>query len=255
MTVGEAMIHKKTNIVAQLTADAINQTGDLIQAKVKDLTQYNSIANALFCKTVTTFYATWILCKNGYGQDAIVLVRTMMENTVTLAYINSDPKTLIPLYANHFWVKQSQRLKDYNKLYPHKPYENQRSEYIEKNYNKVKDNYPKRTSHWSGKTMLDMTIACGLEDYYYMVYRLGSDYAHSGSDSLGDYISKHDSVYDFRLGARSSDKTDLSMISACSWALISIEQVCRAFCLEPPECCQIVLDAINNVTSESEVEV
>jgi len=177
----------------------------------------------------------------------------MMENSVTLAYINLDPKTFVPLYVNHDWVKAYKRLEDYNKLYPKKPKEKQVLKDVLDNYNRVKINYP-RKDNWSGKTMFDMTIDCGLGNYYYMVYRLGSVFAHSGPDSLRDYIQINDSKYDFRLGERSNDKTDLSLITACSWAMISIQEVCRAFSLDPPECCQSILASINNITSEEEIE-
>ncbi len=102
--------------------------------------------------------------------------------------------------------------------------------------------------------MFDMTVECGLENYY-IVYRLGSVFAHSGPDSHRVYFQINDSKYDFRLGKRSNDKTDLSLITACSLAMISIQKVCRAFSIDPPECCQSVLESINNVTSEEEVEL
>lgn len=244
------MIDDKSNQIANLTHDAVSKTGDKLVQESRDLGHHHFLALFLLGKTVTSFCATWYLCKNGYGQDAMVIVRTIFENLVTIAYINKDPASRVPLFLEHDYIKAHKRVGDYKKLYPEKQVAATIESTIKSQYEKYKNRYP-NANRWSNKTLLNMSKECGLEHYYFMVYRFGSIFAHSGSDSIQDYLThsneeKH-SHYSFRFGEPDKDKTDLSLITACSLVLITIQETCVVFNIEPPENCIPIINEINNM--------
>ena len=45
---------------------------------------------ALFAKATKTFGAIQLLCKSGYGEDAAVLLRVLLENCIVVRYIAED---------------------------------------------------------------------------------------------------------------------------------------------------------------------
>lgn len=244
------MIDERISEIANLTHSAILETADTIEQGFKNYENHQFVAISLLSKTVTSFYAVFHLSKNGYGQDAMVNVRTIFENLVTIAYINKDPASRVPLFIEYDHIKAYKRLQDYKELYPEKQVAAHIDVTIKDQYEKYKNRYPSRNL-WSNKTLLNMSKECSLEHYYYMVYRLGSVFAHSGSDSIQDYLKhftggKH-SHYNFRFGEPSEEKTNLSLITACSLVLITIQEVCVALTVEPPEGCISIIDEINNV--------
>ncbi len=237
------MINKAIEEIAQLTNDAIQKSADLFEENNKVLDNHLLLAQFFLSKTVTSFYAVWTLCKNGYGQDAFIVLRTIFENLVNLSFVNQEPAKRVPLFIEYDYIKAHKRLEDYESLYPEKSKEERIRQYIIARYEKVKDNYPNK-NRWSRISLFDMAKSCELENYYYMVYRLGSVFTHGGSDSTQDYINTNGTHFSIRFGQPNTEKIDLALITACSLVLVTIQETCNVFLLDPPEICHNVLNRI-----------
>lgn len=245
------MVHPEIQNIAKLTSKAIDNTANLFESNFL-LNNHKILAQYFLSKTVTSFYAVWVLCENGYGQDAFVVLRTMFENLVNLSFINKDPATMVTLFIEYDYIKDYRRLRDYERLYPDKPKIDTDREIIS-NYKRVKPNYPDE-NRWSRVTLFDMAKCCELESYYYMVYRLGSVFSHGGFDCVHDYINRKETHFSIRLGQPSDDKINLALTSACSIVMIVVEKTCNVFNLSTPEACSNILDHINNLKKFSDIK-
>lgn len=232
------MIQQTVNRIAKLTNQAIQETADLFEKDIKEFDDHRILTQFFLSKTVTSYFAVWILCKNGYGQDALVILRTIFENLVNLSYVNKYPDTRVPLFIEYDHIRARQKLQDYEKCYSEFHDEESRK-YIMEQYDRVKNHYPKKFS-WSRVSLFDMAKSCGLEKDYYRVYTVGSEFIHGGSDTVSDYIKRNESHFDVRFGERSKDKTNFALLSACSLVLTVIQEACKVFALEPPSCCNEV---------------
>ena|GEM_PF-3888052 len=229
------MIQQAVNRIAKLTNQAIQETAGLFEKDIKEFDDHRILTQFFLSKTVTSFFAVWILCKNGYGQDALVILRTIFENLVNLSYVNKYPDTRVPLFIEYDHIRARQKLKDYENCYGETGHEEHRK-YIMEQYDRVKRNYPKKFS-WSQVPLFEMAKSCGLEKEYYRVYTIGSEFIHGGSDTVSDYIRRNESHFDVRFGERSDEKTNFALLSACSLVLIVIQEACSVFALDPPACC------------------
>lgn len=232
-----------------LTKESINKTADLIEGR-KIETNHERLSQFFWGKTVTTFYAISALCDIGYGQDAIVLVRTMLENLINYRYINQEPEERGQLFIEFDYIKAKKRLRTYSVLFPEKEIDPEKIKVIEENYFSVIDNYPKSKScflQWSGKNNADMAKACDLENLYLMIYPLASSFAHGGSDSTIDYIQKGHRGFKIRLGSPSDILILQSVASACSIILLMIQDTCELFNIQPPAVCYEALKLFNEI--------
>ncbi len=158
-----------------------------------------------FGKAYKTHSAVLILCKNGYGQDAAILTRSLFELAITTLYILKDPTD-----------KRAEKWFDYDWIRRDKMYEHMKSEnrFINLIKDRVKDleedpiveikrmaqevqnkhKYIKGLG-WSDKNIFDMTKEVGLESLYPTVYKLHTEIHHSGVGNINDYFSlENDSV-------------------------------------------------------------
>ncbi len=232
-----------------LTKESINKTADLIEGR-KIETNQEILSQFFLGKTVTTFYAVSALCNMGYGQDAIVLVRTMLENLINYRYINQEPEERSQLFIEFDYIKAKKRLRTYSALFPEKEIDPEVLKEIDEKYSRVIDNYPKSIScslQWAGKNNADMAKACDLENLYQMIYPLASSFAHGGSESTVDYIEKGQKGFIIRLGSPSDELIIQSVTSACSIVLLMIQDTCELFSIQPPPVCYEALDLFGEI--------
>ncbi|HPB69201.1 MAG TPA: DUF5677 domain-containing protein, partial [Candidatus Omnitrophota bacterium] len=60
--------------------------------KLFDLPAHKRIFLFIMTRAVKTFAAIEVLCKRGYGQDVSALIRSLLENLITVRYIIYDPR-------------------------------------------------------------------------------------------------------------------------------------------------------------------
>jgi hypothetical protein len=147
----------------------------------------------IIAKGRRTHEAIVLLCKNGFGEDAFMLSRTLFELMIIFLYILAD--------------KTDQRLTRYmeydhitrKKLYDHiatKPelLKDKRAtpevfQRIQTAYDEVKENYEKPFT-WSDKSIAKMSEEVGREEAYRTVYKLQCILSHSESRSINEYFKE-----------------------------------------------------------------
>ncbi|HSW35249.1 MAG TPA: DUF5677 domain-containing protein, partial [Candidatus Limnocylindrales bacterium] len=94
------MIKKEVKEIDNLICDLIQKTSKRIKEKAKINNNYQLLALFFFSKVAKSYRAVERLCYSGYGQDALVLGRTIFEHMVTLSYINKDPGERVELFID-----------------------------------------------------------------------------------------------------------------------------------------------------------
>lgn len=160
--------------------------------KIKDDSDYEYVMSLLFSKAFKTYKGINILCKEGYGQDAGILLRSLFEIYVNVAYIlKDDSEKRAKRYYEYSYIarKRSVELFDEHRL-GEKGFKGaeeaiqKNKEEIYESYNRVKNNYideerKKDEFRWSGKSIKKMARDCGLGTDYAVVYSIFSELVHS----------------------------------------------------------------------------
>jgi hypothetical protein len=165
-----------------------------------DLPAYKRIFLFILTRACKTFDAIIILCKNGFGQDAAILLRGLFESYVTAKYIVSHPQPVANQLAARFvdykWIILKKHLYETGK-------KNQRStapedeEYRKQVLERV-DDFKKKYGimsdrgllSWSGKTLRDMAGKIGPEllNEYETIFRICSRFSHPGILGDNEYL-------------------------------------------------------------------
>jgi hypothetical protein len=188
-------VHKVFHVLLSKFFDYCTQLKIVCDSSPRDMA-----INLLYAKAIKTYYAIYTLSKEGYGGDALIIIRSMLDIKINMKYIwNSNPSV-----ANRFF--------DYE-IYSQYKYINSRLEedpnYIKLNNKRLFDfdavskgaeqfikKYAKGKSHqWSGKTTKEMIELLPEEDkeeekmVYKSLYRITSTFVHSNIIALKHYIS------------------------------------------------------------------
>lgn len=153
--------------------------------------QANSLTDALVYdlshEGTKRFSEIGLLCGNGQGDAAFIILRSMFEYLVTARYIHLHPEKsqdFLDYLHVHIHTVQSQIKRTYgeSRLPQSKAFE----EMVEQNFSKVQERFSykgskgrrrKKTS-WSDKNMVDMAIEAKLGDYIVPAYYFGIEIAH-----------------------------------------------------------------------------
>lgn len=218
--------------LAEMVQSAIAETASSLVHRGMS-TDHDLISQFVLGKSATSFAAVRHLCAKGFGPDALVIARSILENAINLAYINRDPEKMSRRFLEYEHVeeyRQLQALKDaaHGEMCPSRDEEAA----IESEYRKVKDDY--KGPSWSGASIHAMASECGLGLEYAQVYRLASGFVHGGARSLHTYIERKGPRYDVRLGAPGEEFTGRALLSASISMLLVLDEVCRAYGIDPP---------------------
>ncbi|MEK3917714.1 DUF5677 domain-containing protein [Paenibacillus sp. FSL H7-0331] len=128
-----------------------------------------------FHKSVLAFR---MLVVSGFDEDASVVLRTLVELVIILAYISKKPEERVDRFIEFDFIAQYKLLQIVDKHYPNTVISNERRNQIEDDYRTYKHNY-NRKDQWSDKTVYDMAVEVGMLFWYEMVYKIDSSYVHS----------------------------------------------------------------------------
>lgn len=162
-------------------------------------------------KAFKTHESVLLLCRGGYGEDAFMLTRTLLELMVINSYILKDStNNLLMRYMNHDWVTRREMydvivqnpklLIELNKKAESDGGANSVSEIGERS-NEVTEEYNyQRHRGWSDKNIREMFVDVGREDLYNTVYKLQCILGHSNARSMNEYVHKSDTDPTFNIG-------------------------------------------------------
>lgn len=183
----------KLNEELELLADKITNTRIFVNEQKG---HYLAIA---YGKGFKTFSAILLLCRNGYGQDGLVLSRTLFELTVNTFFIFIDPtnKTIDRYFAYQAVLRKKaiqyhQKDKKLNEIlikeFELKAKKGETIESVLNEAEKMQEKYNFSNNKWSKHDLAYMSKEVGLEHMYLTLYKVQNDLTHSTVGGLDDYI-------------------------------------------------------------------
>lgn len=162
---------------------------------IGEWTETKSILIYSFVKGYRTSNSVLLLCVNGNGQDAFMLVRTLFELMVTIGYIfKEDTEARTKLYTEYDWILRDKMFRNVSSSKQAKTLLKEKGsevdlDEVKQNAKKHKSNYVKGDSNtWSKKGIEKMAKDIGVGQLYKTLYALGSQLTHSASRSANDYM-------------------------------------------------------------------
>lgn len=210
--IGEESIHKykvRNNIKSKYkTLLSFNQelrslADKMLDAPRKMVGPRDMFAAFAIGKGYKTHGAVLLLCKQGYGEDASILNRSLFDLLINLLFIKAD-KTDERAYRyfcydwilrkkmfNYAQGKQLIMDKIQERVNSPKPNDTTINE-VEEQAKLVQQKYNYSNSGWSDKTLFEMAKEVGRFDAYKTVYSLQCQLDHNASRSMNEY-AKQDS--------------------------------------------------------------
>lgn len=195
------MMPEEIKTLFSLNGELHNLVDTQLQFDISDKNNKSFFVAFVIGKAYKTYEAIILLCKNGYGEDAFMLARTLFELMVTAVYILQDEsEDRLMRYMNYDWVTRKQMydyiatkddlLANLNKAIESGGKENTIDE-VERKYKAVMERYHYRDS-WSDKTIQGMSDSIGRLDMYNTVYRMQCTVSHTNARSMNEYITLTD---------------------------------------------------------------
>jgi hypothetical protein len=148
-------------------------------------------------KAIKTFYASKLLCEQGYGTDSLVLCRGLIEILISITYINEkDSQNRALQFIDYEWVIKKEFLLrnklDLIKSVRNLEEENKFALKVDENYQKFLAKHPQfkknRNLPWTGEKKIETARRLGLEYLYEIVFSYTSDLVHSSASSISHYV-------------------------------------------------------------------
>ena len=198
---------KDSNILAASQLDRFNQK----KLRLKELPSHKRIFLFFLTRTLKTFAAVEALSKNGFSQDTSTLVRSLLENLITVRYILMHPKTAdqkAVRFVDYKWVifkrylpeasENPATIKDplRRELFSQKDTIEKRIQEFKLKYRVISD---KALVTWSGRALRDMARMAGhgLLEEYDTTFRLASRFTHPGIIGDREYVHYEDNALVF----------------------------------------------------------
>lgn len=148
----------------------------------------------LFIRGFRMFWSILILCKQGFGVEASLTLRALLNNLIALRFIGNDEQRAVRYaeFESVFRKHSLDLLKKSKTLGKEKKEELKKLEQeINAGVDRVKSKYElknPRPSHWSGRSIKEMAKDVGLMDDYDIVYGQLSEIEHSGPGSIKTFV-------------------------------------------------------------------
>ena len=174
---------------------------DLVDSAIENINKRNMLAQSLglfkgillvlFARCRKQFRAVQILCKEGYGEDACLILRSMINALIDISYIKTDPLKLAKRYARYDYIIKKKKLNILNKYPSSKSVSPPSEKNILKKAKQFNKDFPDgRQSDWSGLTIEEKAKKAKgkMLMLYDMGYRYYSDFDHSNIMSLSSHV-------------------------------------------------------------------
>ena len=174
--------------------------------KLFDLPAYQRIFLFIITRSIKTYASILELCRRGYGQDVSTLLRSLLENLITVRYILHDRRTADDLAARfvaYKWVIFKRHLPEQEKKIRSATAQ-EKNDFLDKKkmiHEKVeefKTKYRIKSDRalvsWSGITLKDMAkkVDRKLLDSYETTFRLCSRFSHPSILGDDEYLIQKD---------------------------------------------------------------
>lgn len=145
----------------------------------------------LYTKACKTFRAIQVLCRFGLGEDALNLLRVLIETLVNMRYIGVTHKGLRERRAQKFafhgaiWKQKYLLAAERDKIPVTSLSQSEKDElariveYIKQEYGKEEFKKMSKSHQWDGVSMADMAKKVELQSLYHIAWRSSSESAHA----------------------------------------------------------------------------
>lgn len=145
---------------------------------------FSKILIFFVAKIGTTTEAIHLLCKKGFGKDALVLLRTVFESFANFKYMHENKKEVqkFLLYELYEKKRMCRSLLDLETIPVNKQKITKQMTQLECEWRKVKHNFEYQDkkgkkqimNSWSGKNLASICDKIGMKEEYDMLYRYAS---------------------------------------------------------------------------------
>jgi len=226
--------HKK---LFDLNVLLFRSLSDVLDKRVQNLrlnSDFQWVVNFLFCRSYRLHWTILILCQKGFGQEASILLRSLMEHVVNIAWIEKEKSDeRAKLFLDYFHIARKTL---YNKYEKHGIQLNltdaqkellESTEEIEKAYMEVKDNYSNEC-YWVPLSIRKRALDVKEEytwDFYYWYY---SFITHPSSASKLEFVRQGEEGHHFVIGPSDLMIRDVLHLS-CKYLLLSFDMWNKVF--------------------------
>ncbi len=184
---------------------------------------HNAAIDLLFVRAFDTFNSILLLCENGYGTDALILLRSLFINYIYCKYIMTGNKDELGLRFIRYEKVVAKKL--YAAPAEDKMYYEQHKEILDSyddEYKKFNDDYSFGGKNgknkidlreWTGKTLCDLSIFVDEKEYYDTVFFVTSASSHVNSFSVSRALDPEAKDYETDVGASDREVNKALFIS------------------------------------------
>ncbi|MEW5894190.1 MAG: DUF5677 domain-containing protein [Candidatus Omnitrophota bacterium] len=185
----------------QISLSLLNMFDDR-RLKLFSIPPHKRIFLFFLTRALKTHQAIKILCREGFGQDAAVLLRSLLENLISFRYVlhhSEEADALAARFVAYKWVIFHRHLWEQEREEREKGDREyrlfvQRKELILKNFEEFKTKYHINSGRglltWSGRTVKDMAgiVSKDLLKEYESMFRTCSKFTHPSIISDKEYM-------------------------------------------------------------------
>jgi hypothetical protein len=204
---------------------------------IKPKTDFEWAVTFLFYRAYKLYWTILILSQKGFGPEAAILARSLMEHAVNMQWIaKDDHDNRAKLFLEYFHVARKKLYDNYDKygVFPNLTDIEKQSmesrEEIEKRYEEVKQNYPEEW-YWAPIKIRTRAYDVGAEydwDFYYWGF---SFLAHPNASSQFDFLIPNQLENTFIIGPSYSKIQDV-LVLGCKYLLLALNSWNFVFGLE-----------------------
>jgi hypothetical protein len=171
----------------------VGQSVTSVLKKIQPTSQRNILVREFVQVVSDAFSAVSLLIVNGYGIEAMILIRNMYENVVNCEYLVAN-ESEIPNFLNYQWIDAEMRFK---RLMASSPADapkltNEQLKELQDNANAVRAAFlrdptkPKKgvRDSWCKKPLIERAISPALKRLYPWIYSIGSGIVHGNVPAL-----------------------------------------------------------------------
>ena len=194
-----------------------------LAAEGEDEFIYKGVVQALTFKAIKTHRAIECLLEFGFVEDAVVLMRALLEIVINLLYIGREPESRATLYAEYDYVLRWQGHRAAEAVYGDE-YSRQLAsrqaeiDELRREYERVKCNYPDKY-RWSGESVRKMAEEVGGEKAYLSAYRMHSELVHSAPTTMNRYVTASEGGLLIDLDPKSEEEHGSLLCELCELSL------------------------------------
>lgn len=160
-------------------------------------TDHKRLMSFFHAKGYKTHQAIVLLARNGFGEDAGILTRSLINLSIAARWINHDPNKWVPAYLDYehvFQARLNRKIVQDPRLVGRSPQDamidyKDKQPMLDAAAKDATSRHGYNYRGWSGKSLYEMANELGMRSDYYFGYVLLSELEHTSIGALAEYVS------------------------------------------------------------------